>query len=55
MFQNFANNYLEKSQCGAGFCRDLSMVDNIRFKVSIAVTIKNAVFWDIRTQFVLHR
>jgi hypothetical protein len=26
-----------------------------RFEVSTAVTMKNAVFWDIETKFVLHR
>jgi hypothetical protein len=29
--------------------------DGIRFEVFMAVTMKNVVFWDIRTQFVLHR
>jgi hypothetical protein len=28
---------------------------HVRFEVFTAVTMKNAVFWDIRTQFVLHR
>jgi hypothetical protein len=28
---------------------------NIGFEVLTAVTMKNAVFWDIETQFVLHR
>jgi hypothetical protein len=27
----------------------------VRFEVFTAVTMKNVVFWDIRTQFVLHR
>jgi hypothetical protein len=27
---------------------------SVRFEVFIAVTMKNVVFWDIRTQFVLH-
>jgi hypothetical protein len=27
----------------------------VRFEVSMAVTMKNAVFWDIKTQFVPHR
>jgi hypothetical protein len=27
----------------------------IRFEVFTAVTMKNAVFFDIKTQFVLHR
>jgi hypothetical protein len=27
----------------------------LRFEVSTAVTMKNVVFWDIKTQFVLHR
>jgi hypothetical protein len=27
----------------------------VRFEVFTAVTMKNYVFWDIRTQFVLHR
>jgi hypothetical protein len=26
----------------------------VRFEVFTAVTIKNVVFWDIKTQFVLH-
>jgi hypothetical protein len=26
-----------------------------RFEVLRTVTIKNVVFWDIRTQFILHR
>jgi hypothetical protein len=28
---------------------------NVRFEVFTAVTMKNVVFWDIKTQFVLHR
>jgi hypothetical protein len=28
---------------------------NVRFEVSTAVTMKNVVFWDIKTQFVPHR
>jgi hypothetical protein len=27
----------------------------VRFEVYTAVTMKNGVFWDIKTQFVLHR
>jgi hypothetical protein len=27
----------------------------VRFEVFTAVTMKNAVFWDIKSQFVLHR
>jgi hypothetical protein len=27
----------------------------VRFEVSTAVTIKNVVFWDIKTKFVPHR
>jgi hypothetical protein len=27
----------------------------VRFEVFRAVTMKNVVFWDIKTQFVLHR
>jgi hypothetical protein len=27
----------------------------VRFEVSTAVTMKNVVFWDIKTQFVPHR
>jgi hypothetical protein len=30
-------------------------VGNVRFEVFTAVTMKNVVFWDIKTQFVLHR
>jgi hypothetical protein len=28
---------------------------HVRFEVFTAVTLKNAVFWDIKIQFVLHR
>jgi hypothetical protein len=28
---------------------------SVRFEVLTAVTMKNVVFWDIRTQFVTHR
>jgi hypothetical protein len=31
------------------------VVRNVRFEVFTAVTMKNGVFWDIKTQFVLHR
>jgi hypothetical protein len=27
----------------------------VKFEVFTAVTMKNVVFWDIKTQFVLHR
>jgi hypothetical protein len=27
----------------------------VKFEVFTAVTVKNAVFWDIKTQFVPHR
>jgi hypothetical protein len=36
------------------FPNDLIFTD-IRFEVSMAVTVKNAVFWDIKPRFVLHR
>jgi hypothetical protein len=29
--------------------------EGVRFEVFTAVTVKNAVFWDIKTQFVLHK
>jgi hypothetical protein len=29
--------------------------DNVRFGDFTAVIMKNVVFWDIKTQFVLHR
>jgi hypothetical protein len=29
--------------------------NGVRFEVLTAVTMKNVVFWDITTQFVLHR
>jgi hypothetical protein len=28
---------------------------SVRFEVLTAVTVKNVVFWDITTQFVLHK
>jgi hypothetical protein len=30
-------------------------VNVVRFEVFTAVTMENVVFWDIKTQFVLHR
>jgi hypothetical protein len=30
-------------------------MDYVRFEVVTVVTTKNAVFWDIKTQFILHR
>jgi hypothetical protein len=32
-----------------------TVYNNVRFEVSMAVTMKNAVFWDIKIQFVPHR
>jgi hypothetical protein len=32
-----------------------SSINFVRFEVITAVTMKNVVFWDIETQFVLHR
>jgi hypothetical protein len=29
--------------------------EDVRFEVFTAVTMKNVIFWDIKTQFVLHR
>jgi hypothetical protein len=34
---------------------ELLIFPNERFEVFTAVTIKNAVYWDIKTLFVLHR
>jgi hypothetical protein len=28
---------------------------SLRFEIFTAVTLKNAVFWDIKTQFIPHR
>jgi hypothetical protein len=33
----------------------MNLFHQVRFEVSTAVTMKNVVFWDIKTQFVLHR
>jgi hypothetical protein len=27
----------------------------VRFEVFMAVTMKNVIFWDIKTQFITHR
>jgi hypothetical protein len=29
--------------------------EHVRFEVFMALTMKNAIFWDIKTQFVPHR
>jgi hypothetical protein len=31
------------------------ILNYVRFEVFTAVTMKDVVFWDIKTQFVLHR
>jgi hypothetical protein len=36
-------------------CEKSIYINIIRFEVLTAVTMKNVVFWDIKTQFVLHR
>jgi hypothetical protein len=33
----------------------LKVLIDVRFEVLTAVTMKNAISWDIKTQFVLHR
>jgi hypothetical protein len=37
------------------FHSEHSFIVPVKFEVFTAVTIKNVVFWDIKTQFVLHR
>jgi hypothetical protein len=32
-----------------------SMEKLVRFEVFTAVTMKNVIFWDIKSQFILHR
>jgi hypothetical protein len=32
-----------------------AVIHCVRFEAFTAVTMKNVVFWDIKTQFVLHR
>jgi hypothetical protein len=36
-------------------CLNRNIEDNVRCEVFAAVTMKNAVLWDIKTQFVPHR
>jgi hypothetical protein len=43
---SFGEEYWRKVETQKGF---------LTFEVFTAVTMKNDVFWDIRTQFVLHR
>jgi hypothetical protein len=38
-----------------GFLRVAASVGSVRFEVFTEVTMKNVVFWDIKTQFVPHR
>jgi hypothetical protein len=33
----------------------VSQIYHVRFECFMAVTMKNVIFWDIRTQFVPHR
>jgi hypothetical protein len=35
--------------------RRLIRWEGVRFEAFTAVTMKNVVFWDMKTQFVLHR
>jgi hypothetical protein len=39
----------------AGYMMGKDVLDYIGFEVLEAVTVKNAVFWDIKTQFIPHR
>jgi hypothetical protein len=60
-FHIFTNSslYLPPFHAVASNCkRSVSLKINkkyVRFEVFTAVTMRNAVFWDIKTQFVLHR
>jgi hypothetical protein len=53
------NDDISSTVCGAislGFLLKLYLNSlNVIFQVFTAVTMKNAVFWDIKTQFVPHR
>jgi hypothetical protein len=43
------------AHCDVSGGKKLTRNNIVRFEVSTAVTMKNVVFWDIKTQFVLHR
>jgi hypothetical protein len=36
-------------------CSGMKMLGNARVEVFMAVTMRSVVFWDIKTQLVLHR
>jgi hypothetical protein len=44
-----------KTETEKGRMKQMNKTRHVRFEVFTAVTMKNAVFWDIKTQFVLHR
>jgi hypothetical protein len=46
---------LGRYNANARYMRVLNWVTDVNFEVFTAVTMKNVVFWDIKTQFVLHR
>jgi hypothetical protein len=45
----------ELFNCNIYVFRQQTKDNNVRFEVFMAVTMKKVVFWDIKTQFVLHR
>jgi hypothetical protein len=46
---------MEETNQGTIFYGSEMKIGYVRFEVFTAVTMKNAVFWDIKTQFVPHR
>jgi hypothetical protein len=48
--QNYLTPKKERSNC-----KSRTKTNYVRFEVFTAVTMKNAIFWDIKSQFVPHR
>jgi hypothetical protein len=48
-------SYEHKTSTGAHIVLPETLRNSVRFEVLTAVTMKNAVFWYIKTHFVLHR
>jgi hypothetical protein len=51
-------HYDNKTYCRSDIAQhvlELNTLYSVRFEVFTAVTMKNGVFWDIKTQFILHR
>jgi hypothetical protein len=54
-FLGYKNSVRTSQETHYVFATESSQLMLCKFEIFTAVTVKNVVFWDIKTQFVLHR